>query len=155
MKEYRIKNEDIEKQILSIFEQKSVAECVAKQMAENPQFVYVGDGLQIKADLREDKQHLKPLEIVFRLPATELEEVPPYKPRGWNPYPQVVPPRCGDYLVQLEDFGTPNLEVAHYTTEHIWDLWALCDDTSSKVVAFRELPPLYSKPKEQNVPMKD
>lgn len=152
---YRIKNKELEKLIFSIFDEKSVMRCISKQMPKSPEFVFVGDDGQsstANATLRKDRAHLKPANVAFRIPASEIEAVPLFTPDGWNPYPLVVPPEDKEYLVQRENsMGLKYLEVEGYSSKHTWEdeFYSAGDDVRDWVVAFRELPPLYGDASKQ------
>lgn len=67
----------------------------------------------------------------------ETEKTMEYQPGKWNPYPSVVPPTDGEYLVEIRNGKSGNyICVMSYTSRYRW---------SDTVVAFRELPPMYSE----------
>lgn len=145
---YYIKNKELAKLIYSVFDEKSVMKCISKQMPKSPEFIYVGDDVlnsDAKATLRKEQVGLKPANVAFRIPSSEIEAVPPFTPDDWNPYPLVTPPEDKEYLVQVPEYGEDG--IAGYSLELAY--WCADDARSAtfwkdvQIVAFRELPDLY------------
>nr|DAY73554.1 MAG TPA: hypothetical protein [Caudoviricetes sp.] len=72
---------------------------------------------------------------------SEIERVREYDPDDWNPFPEVNPPECGEYLVTFKD------EDADYVQQNYFDMLGRWETAHSDVIAFRALPAPY-QPKE-------
>ena len=66
-----------------------------------------------------------------------FEEFPEYNPDGWNPFPEVNPPECGEYLVTFKD------EDEDYVQQNYFDMQGRWGTAHSDVIAFRALPAPY------------
>lgn len=85
-------------------------------------------------------------EIMLRLDKERFVNVPEYKPDDWNPFPDVKPPKVGQYLVtrlMKTDSGDTRrfVQIAAYEYGHFY--------MKNDVIAFRELPEPYDA-KEEN-----
>lgn len=64
-----------------------------------------------------------------------FENVPEYTPEGWNPFPALMPPRPGNYLVYLNGRFDHQIRVSYFNTNSkSWDQYS-----GAVVLAFREL----------------
>lgn len=68
---------------------------------------------------------------------SEIERVRAYDPDDWNPFPEVQPPECGEYLVTFKD------EDADYVQQNYFDMLGRWKTAHSDVIAFRALPAPY------------
>lgn len=68
---------------------------------------------------------------------SEIERVRAYDPDDWNPFPEVNPPECGEYLVTFKD------EDADYVQQNYFDMLGRWGTAHSDVIAFRALPAPY------------
>ena len=75
--------------------------------------------------------------INFRIDKSYFEEFPEYNPDGWNPFPEVNPPECGEYLVTFKD------EDEDYVQQNYFDMQGRWGTAHSDVIAFRALPAPY------------
>lgn len=85
-------------------------------------------------------------EILLRLDKERFVNVPEYKPDDWNPFPDVKPPKVGQYLVtrlMKTDSGDTRrfVQIAAYEYGHFY--------MKNDVIAFRELLEPYDA-KEEN-----
>lgn len=65
---------------------------------------------------------------------SEIERVRAYDPDDWNPFPEVNPPECGEYLVTFK---------ADYVQQNYFDMLGRWETAHSDVIAFRALPAPY------------
>lgn len=75
--------------------------------------------------------------VSIRIDKSFFEEFPEYNPDGWNPFPEVNPPECGEYLVTFKD------EDADYVQQNYFDMLGRWETAHSDVIAFRALPAPY------------
>lgn len=75
--------------------------------------------------------------ISIRIDKSFFEEFPEYNPDGWNPFPEVNPPECGEYLVTFKD------EDSDYVQQNYFDMLGRWGTAHSDVIAFRALPAPY------------
>lgn len=68
---------------------------------------------------------------------SEIERVRAYDPDDWNPFPEVNPPECGEYLVTIKD------EDADYVQQNYFDMLERWETAHFDVIAFRALPAPY------------
>nr|DAW99661.1 MAG TPA: hypothetical protein [Bacteriophage sp.] len=68
---------------------------------------------------------------------SEIERVRAYDPDDWNPFPEVNPPECGEYLVTFKD------EDADYVQQNYFDNLGKWETAHSDVIAFRAFPAPY------------
>ncbi len=85
--------------------------------------------------------------IMLRLEKERFVNVPEYKPNDWNPFPEVKPPKVGQYLVtrlMKTDSGEFHrfMQIAAYEYGRFY--------MKNDVIAFRELPELYDTKYERN-----
>lgn len=85
-------------------------------------------------------------DIMLRLDKERFVNVPEYKPNDWNPFPDVKPPKVGQYLVtrlMKTDSGDTRrfVQIADYEYGHFY--------MKNDVIAFRELLEPYDA-KEEN-----
>lgn len=75
--------------------------------------------------------------VSIRIDKSFFEEFPEYNPDGWNPFPEVNPPECGEYLVTFKD------EDADYVQQNYFNNLGKWETAHSDVIAFRALPAPY------------
>ena len=75
--------------------------------------------------------------VSIRIDKSFFEEFPEYNPDGWNPFPEVNPPECGEYLVTFKD------EDEDYVQQNYFDMQGRWRTAHSDVIAFRALPAPY------------
>lgn len=75
--------------------------------------------------------------VSIRIDKSFFEEFPEYNPDGWNPFPEVNPPECGEYLVTFKD------EDADYVQQNYFDMLGRWGTAHSDVISFRALPAPY------------
>lgn len=106
-----------------------IATCCREQMKDPTDYILLESEV-FKLSMRVDKDY--------------FEEVPEYNPYDWNPYPTVTPPvDRKKWLTQDED---GNLDIRSFSRtfeEGIDYSWENQDDRL--IVAFRSLPPLYTR----------
>ena len=71
--------------------------------------------------------------VSIRIDKSFFEEFPEYNPDGWNPFPEVNPPECGEYLVTFKD------EDEDYVQQNYFDMQGRWGTAHSDVIAFRAL----------------
>lgn len=94
---YRIKNETLKKAIFAFFDEESVMQSIAEQMNDGSNFIQLTNRSASwkNAFLNRELSDICSLETRFYFNKTEIESVREYDPNGWNPYPEVEPPRDG------------------------------------------------------------
>lgn len=97
----------------------------------------VAQGCKQQMDNYSDYILLSGGEVKIRLVKESFKNVPEYKPDGWNPFPEVNPPECGEYLVTFKD------EDADYVQQNYFDNLGKWETAHSDVIAFRALPAPY------------
>lgn len=75
--------------------------------------------------------------FTFAIDKDLMEFIPDYNPDDWNPFPEVNPPECGEYLVTFKD------EDADYVQQNYFDMLGRWGTAHSDVIAFRALPAPY------------
>lgn len=75
--------------------------------------------------------------VSIRIDKSFFEEFPEYNPDGWNPFPEVNPPECGEYLVTFKD------EDEDYVQQNYFDMQGRWGTAHFDVIAFRALPAPY------------
>ena len=75
--------------------------------------------------------------FTFAIDKDLMEFIPDYNPDDWNPFPEVNPPECGEYLVTFED------EDADYVQQNYFNNLGKWETAHSDVIAFRALPAPY------------
>lgn len=131
---WKIKYPEIKQKTNQFFTDKEIDIACAKQMHDGTDQILLSKGLAKKSNSTSI--------IEITIPKNEFEIV--YNPNGWNPYPTVRPPVDGEkWLTQDED---GNLDIRSFVRtfeEGIDYSWENQDDIL--IVAFRSLPPLYTR----------
>ena len=99
-----------------------IATCCREQMKDPTDYISLESEV-FKLSMRADKDY--------------FEEFPEYNPDGWNPFPEVNPLECGEYLVTFKD------EDADYVQQNYFDMLGRWGTAHSDVIAFRALPAPY------------
>lgn len=133
--------------VYSIFEEEDVQRKIAEQIADSYDRVeFTSDKKSdIATKLCPEYDYLKNAksEVEISIDKNEIEIIREYNPNGWNPYPEVEPPRYGQYLVQWKK-GPEGCGEEFPLGVYFWDKY----ETWTGIEAFRELPELY-QPEEQ------
>lgn len=121
---WKIKNsEAVKEKIMQLLSDESIATRCKDQMDDESNFILFSNS-----------------EVDIRLGKEKFEEVREYDPNDWNPFPDVKPPKVGQYLVtrlMKTDSGEFHrfMQIATYE----YGMFYMKND----VIAFRELPEPY------------
>ena len=145
---YRIKNEKLAELVYAVFDEEIVQQTIAERIDDGSYRISFGSGEICHAKVNPEHEYLeKTYSAVFlAIDKKEIEQVREFDPEGWNPYPEVEPPRDGWYLIQWkkgqEGSGDePLIDVSYLSKNRDW----------IGIEAFRALPEMY-KPEEQECP---
>lgn len=127
--QYRFKNKELFEAVSTIFGQEYVEKELKRQMPD--EFDYF---------ILETADHNK-INSSALIPKEEVESTRVYDPNDWNPFPEVNPPECGEYLVTFKD------EDADYVQQNYFDNLGRWETAHSDVIAFRALPAPYQPEK--------
>lgn len=135
---YKIKNESLEKLVYSIFDKQDVQRVIADQIDDATGTVKISSFVESIYSTRLSSE-CKPLKndsgnISIYLRKDGIEQIPEYNPNGWNKYPEVKPPKNGQYLAQVTK---KNGEFSFWF--FFWDK----DFPWKEECVFRELPEPY------------
>nr|DAV86256.1 MAG TPA: hypothetical protein [Caudoviricetes sp.] len=126
---WKIKDpEAVKAMIIRLLSDDEIAKRCNRQMDDGSSFILLSD----------DNDN-----IMLRLEKERFVNVPEYKPNDWNPFPEVKPPKVGQYLVtrlMKTDSGDTRrfVQIAAYEYGHFY--------MKNDVIAFRELPvPYYER----------
>lgn len=119
---WKIKDPTLKEKIMQLLSDESIAKRCQDQMTDGSNYILASD----------DDQKFS-ISIVKDL----FENVPEYNPDDWNPFPEVNPPECGEYLVTFKD------EDADYVQQNYFDNLGKWETAHSDVIAFRALPAPY------------
>lgn len=119
---WKIKDPTLKEKIMQLLSDESIAKRCQDQMTDGSNYILASD----------DDQKFS-ISIVKDL----FENVPEYNPDGWNPFPEVNPPECGEYLVTFKD------EDADYVQQNYFNNLGKWETAHSDVIAFRALPAPY------------
>lgn len=123
--QYRFKNKELFEAVSVIFGKEYVEKELQRQMPD--EFDYF---------ILETADHNK-INSSALIPKEEVESTRVYDPNGWNSFPEVNPPECGEYLVTFKD------EDADYVQQNYFDNLGRWETAHSDVIAFRALPAPY------------
>lgn len=145
---YRIKNKKLEELVYSLFDEEIVQKEISNHIEDSSDFVYFRNTKCELKDLKENRKFLFFPKSILKIgvPKSAIEKVREYDPDDWNPYPEVKPPRYGQYLVQWKK-GPEGCGEEFPLGVYFWDKY----ETWTGIEAFRELPELY-QPEEQECP---
>lgn len=139
---YKIKNESLEKLVYSIFDKQDVQRMIAEQIEKGCYWIIFSSSDAFTTKLKREHKYLenKRASVSFSIKEKDIEKIPEYDPKGWNPFPVVRPPEAKRYLVQIDDPKKhgPITLVKNWTFSQTWKKLG--------VVAFRELPSPYKTP---------
>ena len=124
---WKIKYPEIKKKTNQFFTDKEIDHECVRQMHDGTDTILLRKGLAKKSNSTSN--------IEITIPKNEFEIV--YNPNGWNPFPCVRPPECGEYLVTFKD------EDADYVQQNYFDMLGRWETAHSDVIAFRALPAPY------------
>jgi hypothetical protein len=117
---WKIKDPAIKEKIMQLLSDESIAKRCKDQMTDGSTYILAADDDQ-KFSISMDKDL--------------FENVPEYTPEGWNPFPALMPPRPGNYLVYLNGRFDHQIRVSYFNTNSkSWDQYS-----GAVVLAFREL----------------
>lgn len=117
---WKIKDPAIKEKIMQLLSDESIAKRCKDQMTDGSTYILAADDDQ-KFSISMDKGL--------------FENVPEYTPEGWNPFPALMPPRPGNYLVYLNGRFDHQIRVSYFNTNSkSWDQYS-----GAVVLAFREL----------------
>ena len=126
---WKIKDPTLKEKINHLLSDEIVAQGCNRQMDDNSDYILLSCG-----------------EVDIKLKKESFVNVPKYKPYDWNPFPDVKPPKVGQYLVtrlMKTDSGEFHrfMQIAAYEYGRFY--------MKNDVIAFRELPEPYDA-KEEN-----
>lgn len=126
---WKIKDPTLKEKINHLLSDEIVAQGCNRQMDDNSDYILLSCG-----------------EVDIKLKKESFVNVPEYKPDDWNPFPEVKPPKVGQYLVtrlMKTDSGEFHrfMQIAAYEYGRFY--------MKNDVIAFRELPEPYNA-KEEN-----
>lgn len=124
---WKIKYPEIKQKTNQFFTDKEIDNECVKQMHDGTDHILLRKGLAKKSNSTSN--------IEITIPKNEFEIV--FNPNGWNPFPCVRPPECGEYLVTFKD------EDADYVQQNYFDNLGRWETAHSDVIAFRALPAPY------------
>lgn len=118
--QYRFKDKSLEQALNVIYGEEYVEDQVNRQMTNTTSYICF------------DLDHSS-----TTISKGEIAEIKEYDPDAWNPFPEVNPPECGEYLVTFKD------EDADYVQQNYFDMLGRWETAHSDVIAFRALPAPY------------
>ena len=118
--QYRFKDKSLEQALNVIYGEEFVEDEVNRQMTNTTSYICF------------DLDHSS-----TTISKGETAEINEYNPDAWNPFPEVNPPECGEYLVTFKD------EDADYVQQNYFDMLGRWETAHSDVIAFRALPAPY------------
>lgn len=141
---YRIKNQKLAELVYSVFDEEDVQRTIAKQIDAGWGCIDFFSTGKLKTKLKPDSESIEGWygRISISISVEGVEQIPEYNPNGWNKYPEVKPPKNGQYLAQVTK---KNGEFSFWFI--FWDK----DFPWKEECVFRELPEPY-KPEEQECP---
>lgn len=98
-----------------------IAACCREQMKDQTDFILLESEV-FKLSMRVDKDY--------------FEEVPEYNPDGWNPYPQLTPPRSGLYFIYRTYEFENKITVDRYEEGKYGGRWS--ETAVKSILAFKE-----------------
>lgn len=118
--QYRFKDKSLEQALNVIYGEEFVEDEVNRQMTNTTSYICF------------DLDHSS-----TTISKGEIAEINEYNPDAWNPFPEVNPPECGEYLVTFKD------EDADYVQQNYFNNLGKWETAHSDVIAFRALPAPY------------
>ena len=119
---WKIKDPELKRKMNQFISDDGINEVCRNEMADSSTYIFFS--------FEDDAYN-------FRIDKSYFEEFPEYNPDGWNPFPEVNPPECGEYLVTFKD------EDADYVQQNYFDMLGRWETAHSDVIAFRALPAPY------------
>lgn len=117
---YRIKNKALEQALNVIYGEEDVEDQVNRQMTNTTSYICF------------ELDHSS-----TTISKTEIAEVKEYNPNGWNPFPDVLPPEGGSYLIFLGSDREIPITVDKYEINGLSEYWK--SFFRYEVLAFRAL----------------
>lgn len=133
---YRIKNEKLAELVYAVFDEETVQQTIAERIDDGSYRIPFGSGEICHAKVKHEHEYLENSHsVVFlAIDKKEIEEIREYNPNGWNKYPEVKPPKNGNYLAQLtKENGEFSFWLFLWDKGHPWE----------GEFVFRELPEPY------------
>lgn len=130
-KKYRFKNKALEQALNVIYEEEYVEDQVDRQMTNTTSYICF------------ELDHSS-----TTISKTEIAEVKEYNPNGWNPFPDVLPPEGGYYLIFLGRDREIPIKVDKYEINELSEYWK--SFFRYQVLAFRALNVEPPAPEELN-----
>ena len=118
--QYRFKDKSLEQALNVIYGEEYVEDQVNRQMTNTTSYICF------------DLDHSS-----TTISKGEIAEIKEYDPDDWNPFPEVNPPECGEYLVTFEDVDADYVQQNYFNNLGKWET------AHSDVIAFRALPATY------------
>lgn len=125
MSKYRFKNKSLENALVVLYGEDYVEDQVNRQMANNTSFICF--------ELDEANGFFSSTTIS----KGEIAETKEYKPNFWNPFPEVLPPADGYYLVYVRGDQKDHISVDKYVKTESNEHWKCY--FRYEVLAFRPL----------------
>ena len=119
---WKIKDPELKRKMNQFISDDGINEVCRNEMADSSTYIFFS--------FEDDAYN-------FRIDKSYFEEFPEYNPDGWNPFPEVNPPECGEYLVTFKD------EDEDYVQQNYFDMLGRWETAHSDVIAFRALPAPY------------
>ena len=119
---WKIKDPELKRKMNQFISDDGINEVCRNEMADSSTYIFFS--------FEDDAYN-------FRIDKSYFEEFPEYNPDGWNPFPEVNPPECGEYLVTFKD------EDEDYVQQNYFDMQGRWGTAHSDVIAFRALPAPY------------
>lgn len=134
-----IKNPELKRKVNEFFTDEEIHNC----------YLFYRDDLFVSLEFEgfKDDPSVYPAAVSIVIPRTEFKAQ--YNPNEWNPFPNVEPPKSGEYLVQLSNGQIQNclFKKAIYgpspndCSPACWNI----SELECPVIAFREMPRRYDE----------
>lgn len=105
-----------------------IATCCREQMKDPTDYISLESEV-FKLSMRVDKDY--------------FEEFPEYNPDGWNPYPEILPPEEGEYLITVKIGERSEVRIGRWGIVGCDDEWV--GEIQTQIQGFKELPEPYKK----------
>lgn len=133
-----IKNPELKRKVNEFFTDEEIHNC----------YLFYRDDLFISLEFEEfkDDPSVYPAAVSIAIPRTEFEFKAQYNANEWNPYPEITPPKDGEYLVQYRSGAIRNemfwaAEYGPSPSDCKPGKWVAIGNPD--IVAFRALPERY------------
>lgn len=133
---YRFKNKSLENALVVLYGEDFVEDQVNRQMANNTSFICF------------ELDEANGFSSSTTISKGEIAETKEYKPNFWNPFPDVLPPASGHYLVYVRGDQKDYISVDDYVKADFNEFWR--SYFKYEVLAFRALNVEPPAPEELN-----